>query len=187
MTKTKIKDDDAFDENGLLRDGRHVTVPLFMKDSGKPNPDLTPAQKVAAAVAATRDAMNTFDASMHRPGFRYGTPAATHTADSAAITARDAAYSSYDRRQSDAWRGKTKDAPPDEGGYSADDHSEGDQCMTSNGEAGTLQASDDDDNWLICVANDGGGTGDSKKTPQQIRDAAYESYDTDITNAWRNK
>jgi hypothetical protein len=201
MTKTKIRDDDndAFDSNGRLKDGRHATVPMFMKD-GSPNPDLTPAQRVAAAVAATKEAMRSFDSSMHRmhrPGFRYAADTAAGITDSAAadaaITARDAAYSDYNRRVQDAWKtGKTRDAPPSEGAYSADDNSEGDVCTTNGGEPGTLQASDDGD-WLVCVANDGDdGTSDSRtmhdtRTPQQIRDAAYESYDSDISNAWRNK
>jgi hypothetical protein len=192
MTKTKIRDDDndAFDSNGRLKDGRHATVPMFMKDGKTLNPDLSPAQRVAAAVAATRQAMNSFDSSMHRmhrPGFRYAADAVGFTADSAAaaVVARDAAYESYDRRQSDAWRGKTRDAPPPEGGYSADDYSEGDQC-TVNGSPGKLVASDDSDDWLICVADDG-STDDSAKTPQQIKDAAYQSYQDDIENAWRRK
>jgi hypothetical protein len=197
MTKTKIRndDDDVFDSRGVLKDKKHVTVSMFMKD-GSPNPDLTPAQRVAAAVAATRDAMKTFDASMHRPGFRY---AATGTADSAAaadaaITARDAAYSDYQRRQADAWKtGKTKDAPPD-GAYSADEASEGDLC-TINGAPGKLCAMDDNDEWLICIADNPGddnSTGDSRtahdtRTAQQIKDAAYLSYQNDIENAWRRK
>jgi len=203
MTKTKIRDDDddVFDKNGLLKDGKHATVPMFMRD-GKPNPDLTPSQRVAAAVAATKDAMRSFDSSMHRihrPGFRYSADTAAGTVDSAAadaaITARDAAYSDYQRRQSDAWKtGRTRDAevPPD-GSYPASDYDEGDSC-TVGGQAGTLQLIDGYEDYLECVANDSGddGTGDSRtthdtRTPQQIRDAAYQEYDSDITNSWRNK
>jgi hypothetical protein len=184
MTKTKIRDDDddVFDSNGILKDGKHVTVSMFMKD-GLPNPDLTPAQRVAAAVAATRDAMQTFDSNLHRPGFRR---AATGTADSvAAATARDAAYADYNRRQSDAWRGTTDDKAPPAGSYPATDYDEGDSC-TIGGQAGTLQPIDGYDGFLECVADDDdGGTDDSRTIDAKAK--AYESYDSEITNAWRRQ
>jgi hypothetical protein len=161
---------------------------MYMKD-GSSNPDLTPAQRVAAAVAATRAAMTSFDSSMHRPGFRY---AATGTADSAAaadaaITARDAAYADYSRRQADAWKtGKTRDAPPD-GAYSAEEADVGDAC-TINGCPGVLVEIDGfDGEYLECVATDGNdnSTDDSRAADAKVK--AYDAYDSDITNAWRNK
>ena len=53
MTKIIDDDSDAFDSRGVLKDGKHSTVRMFMKD-GRVNPDLTPAQRVAAAMPRSR-------------------------------------------------------------------------------------------------------------------------------------
>jgi hypothetical protein len=194
--KVKIFDDD--DKNRILKDGETMTVKMFMKD-GSPNPALTPAQRVAAAVAATRDAMKSFDSSMHRmhkPGHRYAADAAGFTADSAAaaVVARDAAYSDYERRQADAWKtGRTRDAPPD-GSYPASEADEGDAC-TIDGRPGRLCTIDGHEGYLECIADDDndGGTDDSRRathdtrTPQQIKADAYAAYDSEVSDAWRNK
>jgi hypothetical protein len=128
---------------------------------------------------------------MHRPGYRYAAP--TGTADSAVPTrfgvhdsALEKAYADRDRATSDAWKRKTDAVPPPEAAYSADDASEGDQC-TINGRPGKLCAMDDNDEWLVCVADDDTDidTGDSATVDAKVK--AYAAYDSDITNAWRNK
>jgi hypothetical protein len=190
MTKVIIKDDDddVFDSRGVLKDGATLTNRMFMKD-GNPNPDLTPAQRVAAAVAATRAAMTSFDSSMHKPGFRYAADCgAAPTRFGVHDSTREDCYAARDREMADAWKTKTDRAPP-AGSYPA---SEGDSC-TINGEPGTLCVIDGHDGYLECVPNsdidndNDIDTGDSAKTPQQIRDAAYATYDSEISDAWRNK
>jgi hypothetical protein len=200
MTKIIDDDDDIFDSRGVLKDGATLTTKMFMKD-GSINPKLSPAQRVAAAVAATKAAMTGFDSSlhdsaMHRPGFRR---AATGTADAiAATTARDSAYSDYERDQANAWRGTDskmgdRKVPPAGSYPTATGCNVGDIC-TVNGAPGTLQQIDGYDGYLECIATDGNDndTGDSRTvhdtgTPQQIKEAMYSSYDSEIQDAWRNK
>lgn len=195
MTTVRILDDD--DKNNILKDGETRTFKMFMKDGITPNPNLSPAQRVAAAVSATRQAMASFDSAMHdgyrhKPGFVRR--AATMTADSVTADAtRDAAYEEYDRRQNDAWQSKS----PPSGSYPVGTSQEGDAC-TINGAAGTLQAIDGHNGWLECVADDdndnssssnpydSAGKFDSVKA-QAIKDAAYAAYDSEISQRWRNK
>jgi hypothetical protein len=191
MATVKIIDDENF-ENGILRDGHTVRMPMLMKDSST----LTPVEK---AIAATKLAMESFDSAMHdshRPGFRR---AATGTADSAAHQStrfgvydgvREAAYSAADRATADAWRGSTDKSPP-AGAYPASDADEGDVC-TVDGRPGTLCAIPGHDGYLECIADDDGNTGDSRtryyaKSAQQTKDAAYSSYQNEIENAWKRK
>jgi hypothetical protein len=101
MTTVFIKDDDdIFDSRGILKNGKIATTKMFAKD-GSLNPDLTPAQRVAAAVTATRAAMTSFDSAMQdrKPG--YIRRAATEDSV-AAVNALDASYDEYARMQDDA-------------------------------------------------------------------------------------
>jgi hypothetical protein len=68
MTKVIIKDDDddVFDGRGILKDGATLTNRMYMKD-GSQNPTLSPAQRVAAAVAATRAAIRALTAACIGP------------------------------------------------------------------------------------------------------------------------
>jgi hypothetical protein len=78
-------DADAFDERGLLRDGKSVRVPLTLRDSDS----FSPVQRAVALAGADR----------HRPGFRDAAAAATRTAD-----AIDAAYDEYEETLTTAWQ-----------------------------------------------------------------------------------
>jgi len=165
-----LDDDDKRNKQGILRDGERRTIHMF-DSKGAPLPGFTPVQ---IAIARTKDAMQSFDASMHRPGFRRA--AATGTADSAAHQStrfgvydgvREKAYAERDRETADAWKSKSTDS----------------------------------DNWLECIAdNHDGDDGDDGSNPydsrtgkvdatkvQQIRDAAFQEYDEEIQNRWRNK
>jgi hypothetical protein len=174
MVTVKIRDDD------ILRDGETLRIHMMARDSS------TQKTPVEIAIAATKLAMAGFNDAMrdsHRPGFRL--PAfGTADAAAAASTARDAAYSDYEKRQSNAWRG-TKDKVPPVGSYPADEADIGAAC-TIDGRPGTLQASDDDD-FLICVAVDGNDNDDTTDSRVKARDAAYASYNSDIQDRWRNK
>jgi hypothetical protein len=185
-----------FDSRGVLKDGKTLTTRMFMKD-GSVNPDLTPAQRVAAAVAATKAAMTGFDSSLHgalhRPGFRLPPTSAAMTDAAVRI---DDAYSAYERDQANAWRNTGDRKAPPAGSYpAATGCSVGDQC-TINGAPGTLQQIDGYDGYLECIATDGNDnsddTNDSRtrrdsRTPQQIREEMYFTYDSNIQDAWRNK
>jgi hypothetical protein len=121
-------DDDAFDANGLLKDGRSTRV--TMRDS------LTPLQQAIAEARASR--INVVDAQgatagLHRPGSRY-----INDADAYAPTAAARRQAITDT--ADAWR-----KPP--GGAAIDD--EGNPC-TVNGAPGTLVRQRD--GGLACVA-----------------------------------
>jgi hypothetical protein len=159
-------------QNGILKDGHHLTCHMFAKD-GAPLPGFTDVQR---AIAATHDAI-TFDASLHKPGPRYATGTYDTAAHDAAITARNAAYEEYQATITDAWRSKS--APS--GSYpAANGANVGDNC-TINGSPGTLRAIPGHDGWLQCVAD----TNDSRPDTQQIKDSAYSEYDLQIQNSWR--
>jgi DnaJ-class molecular chaperone len=85
-------DDGVFDKHGILRDGKSVRVPLFMRDG------LSPVQQAVAqsSVSVTDGQGDTVG--LHRPGFRLADAAAP-------LRARDAAYSAYERELTTAWRG----------------------------------------------------------------------------------
>jgi hypothetical protein len=136
---------DNLDENDILRDGQRLRVPMLMRDH------LTPLQRAVATP---------FDASLHRPGFRYA----------ADYTPRREALDQYIRDISNAWRPRDAE-PPDTYPLSA---GEGSAC-TINGAPGTLQREGD---WLICRP----APADPATDP---RVAAYRDYCDGLTNAWR--
>ena len=92
------EDGDAFDERGLLKDGRSSRVGMMMRDS------LTPVQQ---AVLDRQTSMMT-DV-LHKPGYVLDTRT-EHQKKSV-----EDAYAAADLRDADAWRGdKPKDAAPDD-------------------------------------------------------------------------
>jgi hypothetical protein len=80
------------DEEAAVRDGRYVRVSMFAMDS------LDPVQRAIAA-----DAVSTFDASAHRPGYRGRSPEA--------VKRLQDALQAYDDRLSNAWRNPGPAAP----------------------------------------------------------------------------
>jgi hypothetical protein len=88
--------DDAFDENGLLKDGKSVRVTMMMRDGMTPSP------------VTVVDAFGNDGLALHQPGYRY-LSAAPMTADHAVLATRDAmrdeARADYIRRTCDAWKG----------------------------------------------------------------------------------
>ncbi len=90
-----FSEDDAFDENGLLRDCHKTRVPMTMRDA------MTPLQsKIATKRARLTDGNgNSSVFALSRPGFRL-------LADAAINDAREAARREYLDYITNAWRTK---------------------------------------------------------------------------------
>ena len=90
-----FREDDAFDENGLLRDGHKSRVPLTMRDA------MTPLQREIATKRArlTDGNGNCDEFAFSRPGYRI-------LADAAVNDARAAAYQEYLDYITNAWHTK---------------------------------------------------------------------------------
>jgi hypothetical protein len=101
MKRITDDDDDDFDENGILKDGGRMRVPMYARDA---------LQRAVAADSARfwpRDrAPLVTDAAggtagLHRPGFRIsGSDAQRVTQDHM----KNEALAEYDRTQADAWK-----------------------------------------------------------------------------------
>jgi hypothetical protein len=83
----KLNDDD-FDENGVLKDGRSIRVPMMMMDA------------VQRGVAQLHDGRG--GPVGHRPGFAV-------TTDATALDAKEEAYADYHADLVSAWK---RDSPP---------------------------------------------------------------------------
>jgi hypothetical protein len=165
MARRYDDDDDAnpYDANGILKDGRSVTVPMMMRDA---------MRRDIARNAASLDDGRMFDASLRRPGFRH--------ADSRTLDATERAYSDYENAQTNAWRGA--DA---EGGV------EGALCTVKNAEYPEAFGSRGHlvrvGNKLVCTPD---RRDDARRDALPVRDereqtyAAYQSY---AENAWRSR
>jgi hypothetical protein len=82
----------AFDEDGVLRDGARVRVPVFLMDGAD-----AWRQDMHQHFAAQDAAQPTFDVAAHRPGFR----------DSRSVEQLDALekiYQQHDAEESERWR-----------------------------------------------------------------------------------
>jgi hypothetical protein len=111
-----------------------------------------------------------FDAASRRPGFRF-------TTDTAANDAVDAAYTSYEREMSQAWRGADASGQP-EGAICT--VREGGGRYGPEGAPGHMRRVD---GVLACVADD--RRDDSRRDSQTTIDAEYAAYDARMTQAWR--
>jgi hypothetical protein len=183
------------ENDGILRDGQSVRVPLYLKD-GSINPDLTPTQRgKAAQQVQDQDAVarkfGLADAlQMHKPGFRRVT-------DAAALERVQEAYRAYDAADAQAYK-QTRDysefsgAEPrntgtgapgigrkaSAGAYPYSASAEGSSC-TVNGAPGRLRKVN---GGLECVPDrrQDAATVDAKQ-------AAYDEYDRIASNAWRSR
>lgn len=97
MTKhyEDFREDDPFDDNGLLRDRHKIRVPLTMRDA------MTPLQReIATKRARITDGNGNYDEfAFSRPGWRM-------LADASANDARETAYAEYLADLTSAWRTK---------------------------------------------------------------------------------
>ena len=189
MTRHEDEDDSAFDRNGVLRDGAVTRVRLVMRD-GAINPNLLPHQQAKAA-QQTEDAVArrfglTDGLQLHKPGFRRVT-------DAAALERMQAAYTAYNSADAAAYK-QTRDyneyggdeprntgtGAPNKGsaapaGAYPLSAGEGSSCSI-DGTAGTLVRQG---NWLVCRPA-------RRQSAATIKQAAYDAYDADMANAWRN-
>jgi hypothetical protein len=170
--------DDAFDEHGMLKDGRIARVRMSMKDAMK-----------------MRD-RPTFDAAKHRPGFRLG--------DGKLNDARRAAYIEYENWITNRWHDTDQDNPPTgagshwpktqsstgeapAGAYPYTPAAEGKSC-TINGFPGHLRRKGD---WLVCVPDRqdfNGSNGDDEDDPERAQSdktRAYAEYDAQLVDAYK--
>jgi hypothetical protein len=161
--------DEDFDDRGQLRDGHRMRVPMRMADSADHGPSrVTDASGNAGA--------------FHRPGFRFS--------DAVSRDVVEKAHDEYLEYVTNAWR---SDADTDYGvtGFGESELRGleiGGVCTVKGGNGkfgeegsrGTVQLVD---GRKVCVADD-------KRADAAIQDgreAAYQAYDADLQNAWRNQ
>jgi hypothetical protein len=92
MTKRFVEDDENFDENGILKDGKHASLKMFMKDS-----ITTDAQIALDATEALKLRDAAIFAASRKPGFHYADSAVDSRAESRAAN-RQASYDAYDEQ-----------------------------------------------------------------------------------------
>jgi hypothetical protein len=170
------EEDDALDARGLLRDGRSLRVPLFLKD-GAPNPELTPLQRAVAETQTRKPLVTdggTDPLAMHRPGFRVSTNPRERMAADAALTE---AYEARELADREAWRSSDDYPLNDNARGTSRSQREGDSCSI-DGQRGRLKMVN---GALQCVA-------DRQQDAQLVdeRELAYLEYENWSANAWRN-
>jgi hypothetical protein len=181
MLRHQTNDDDAFDENGLLKDGRTVRVRMSLKDA-----------------MALRDRPRVTDAFGRSPGSRPGFLISDHGRE-----AKAQAYLDYERELASRWR--DQNYPNGAGSSGPIGQQAGDLCSI-NGAAGVLRPGPD--GRLVCIPNKQsfkGSNGNDEDEPgpddpeMAASDAAtmrkhrskmrdeYSRYDDELTNAWRRR
>jgi hypothetical protein len=171
MRRINADDDDDFDEEGILKDGRSLRVPLTMADSWQ--------RDMVRSLSRVTDASGNAGA-FHRPGFR--------VVDAAASDAKETAYAEYDSRVANAWRDADNDRGISGFGVSELRGLEiGSSCTVKEG-GGKFGAEDSRGTVQLvegvkrCVADDRR----ADAAIQDGREAAYADYDDRVANAWRN-
>jgi len=189
----KLEEEGAFDSRGLLRDGRSLRIPLYLRD-GAINPRLTATQRgKAMQQTQTEDAVaHRFGLEdglqLHKPGFRRVT-------DAAALERVQQAYNDYDAADAAAYK-QTRDY---------EEHTGGDPTRTGAGApakgsgapqgayplsagAGTACRIDGaagvlvrQGNWLVCKPRRQDAM---SLDPKQV---TYDEYDRIASNAWRSR
>jgi hypothetical protein len=172
MKKRRRHDDDE----DTVADGGRVRVPMMMRDAlpERTFRDADGIETTAAdwqiryvtdcSVAHKLGLDDGFD--LHKPGFRF--------TDSAGNEAKFKAYLQAVQDAQDAWRHPTPDAY---GAYPAGaGATEGGAC-TIDGRPGRLRRQSDGS--FVCIPD---GNGDGQ---MDARDAAYEQYVYELTNAWK--
>jgi hypothetical protein len=191
---------EVLDDDGILRDGETRTHRMMMRDSKT----LTPLEIADAATKAVMARDSAAFASARRPGFHYADSAVDSRAEARAAN-RQASYDAYDREISTAWQCKapvvTDDADPRAAWHDARNASRDaalppaglypsssnkvESACTINGRPGHLKAIAGQDGWLECRADDGSTDSRTADAHRAVMDAAYNSYDSEIADAWR--
>jgi hypothetical protein len=100
-------DDDDLDENGLLKDGRMVRIPVMMRDSADGLTDLQRSVRDHFAPARVVDAFGDAGAGLHRPGSRHlvaGAGTVDHAKQVMADHMRREARDQYIAELCDSWK-----------------------------------------------------------------------------------
>jgi hypothetical protein len=166
---------EALDDDGILRDGFSVTVPLTMRDS------MTPLQgSIAQSTARLHDGHGNRDMVGHRPGFIMD-----------AHDARDAVKEAYrlrDEADANAWRA---------GGAEG---REGAVCTVRNGEypeyfgspgrivdgvCTPIELIDEGELRDMLPLRDGLTLDQLQLAHKERTGRAYQAYDEELRNAWR--
>jgi hypothetical protein len=158
--------DDAFDEDGILKDGRTVRVSMRMRDQMRARD----ADKSQDAKPAFTDGHNLVDpAAGLRPGYRMPVvQGRSHVHD---------AYAKADCRARNQYKvrdGATQCPDCDGEGYI-----DGAECETCYGSGVVSDAKAK----TFCSGNEGRRNEDSRSV---TRDQAYRDYDQALSSAWQN-
>ena len=176
------EEDDAspFDARGILRDGHKVRIPLYVADSARASAPGSLVMYDVPPRPAAADSRPTFDASLHRPGWRTG------VVDAAAEQRLAAAYAEYDAYMNSRWCSDQQTKPAGAYPLSA---GEGSQC-TSNGQDGRLVREGD---WLVCKPNRStdalpvtGDVATIARAHAERMQALYDEVDRLDAERWRN-
>jgi hypothetical protein len=167
MKKNKRDNNDAFDEHGMLRDGRSLRVSMQMRDS---------LQRRTPTGSRVTDGSDNPSA-LNKPGYRV-------IGDTAARDAKAAALRDYESDLTTAWR---KPICDDDNGYGVEG-AEGTVCTVKNesypgsfGSPGHIVNG-------ICVPDDDPDSAASDSRPaRDQRQAALAAYDAELRDAWRTK
>jgi hypothetical protein len=179
-------DDDNLDENGLLKDGRSVRVPMMMRDHDAGLTELQRSVRDHFAPVTIVDSFGDSGLALHKPGARYliagagtGDHARLVTADHMRREARD----QYIAELQDAWKGNnTKDREV------ARVYDTGDAVR----DAYLDQKYDLENSW-----HHGSGKRSQGSAPrgpvydavegQRVKDEAYRAMVNELTTAWQRK
>jgi hypothetical protein len=160
-------DDDAFDENGILRDGHRARYPMTMMDSGFDDTQRAVARDAHERRVATRFGLSDGSA-LHRPGFR-------HNVNDIGLDARIEAHEQYCDELENSWRS----LPTGAGSSGPHGAQPGDSCRL-NGRTGRLRSINGS---LVCVPD---GQVSGNDSAMSDRELAHLEYQTRVENAWRN-
>jgi hypothetical protein len=157
-------DDDPFDENGVLKDGRSIRRSMIMADSAPPpRSSFTPSAP---------------------PRFRYGVGYVTDMNSGLIVDAR-APRSPFQVAQGSVPTQTAKDLPRGEsfptqsgGTWPSYNNQIGAKCTCENGRAGTLQPHPSTSSMLICVEN-------SKDARAVDSTALYYQLRDEVQDEWR--
>jgi hypothetical protein len=157
---TEISDHDAFDRNGVLRDGVYMRVPLTMRD----------AMRARDAKPQFTDGRTTDPLALQRPGYRI--PIVNDRR-----VVRDA-YEHYETSLVNRYR--VGDGVQCAQCYGSGEDEDGEDCSMCSG-SGVMPGGNGDD--LPDPASDNRTIDQHKQTMDQL----YRQRDEELSNAWRQK
>ena len=186
MPKRYADDDDNLDENGLLKDGRSVRVPMMTRDHDAGLTELQRSVRDHFAPVTLVDSFGNSGLALRKPGARY-LIAGAGTGDHARLVTADAiradAYADSVRAACDAWRG-----PNASDREVARVHNTGD----ARTDAYLDQKYDLENSW-----HRGSGKRRQDSAPagpvydavegQRVKDAAYAEMVNELVTAWQRK